>query len=133
MFLHAAICAINVVQLSNEIYRLRTKTNARTRKGKIKIPIPKNRRKGNGNEIVIQGCRGNNLKNISVSFPLGLMIGIVGVSGSGKSSLINDTLYPILNNHFYNGVKEVLPYDQIEGIKYLDKVVDVNQSPIGSS
>ena len=114
----------------NELLKVNTLT-ANYLKGEIKIPIPKNRRKGNGNELVIQGCRGNNLKNISVSFPLGLMIGVVGVSGSGKSSLINDTLYPILNNHFYNGVKEVLPYDQIEGIKYLDKVVDVNQSPIG--
>ncbi|MAD11401.1 MAG: excinuclease ABC subunit A [Flavobacteriaceae bacterium] len=113
-----------------ELLKVNTLT-ANYLKGKIKIPIPKNRRKGNGNELVIQGCRGNNLKNISVSFPLGLMIGVVGVSGSGKSSLINDTLYPILNNHFYNGVKEVLPYDQIKGIKYLDKVVDVNQSPIG--
>ena len=95
------------------------------------IPTPKARRKGNGNELVLEGCTGNNLKNISVRLPLGLMIGVTGVSGSGKSTLINETLYPILNAHFFNGVKTPLPYQKISGLKHLDKVVDINQSPIG--
>ncbi|MBN09018.1 MAG: excinuclease ABC subunit A [Flavobacteriaceae bacterium] len=99
--------------------------------GKLKIEVPKLRRNGNGNFISLKGCVGNNLKNINVDFPLGLMIGITGVSGSGKSSLVNETLYPILNNYFYNGNKEILPFNRIEGIKNIDKVVDVNQSPIG--
>ena len=99
--------------------------------GNLKIKVPKNRRAGNGKKITIEGCTGNNLKNISIDFPLGLMIGVTGVSGSGKSSLINDTLYPILNNHFYNGVKDILPFKSIKGIDNLDKVVDINQSPIG--
>ena len=99
--------------------------------GKLKIKIPKKRRKGNGKFLSIEKCSGNNLKNISVDFPLGVMIGVTGVSGSGKSSLINDTLYPILNNHIYKGVKEVLPYGKIIGIDNIDKVVDINQSPIG--
>ncbi|MGA0430413.1 MAG: excinuclease ABC subunit UvrA [Flavobacteriaceae bacterium] len=95
------------------------------------IPTPKARRKGNGNELVLEGCTGNNLKNISIRLPLGLMIGVTGVSGSGKSTLINETLYPILNAHFFNGVKTPLPYQKISGLKHLDKVVDINQSPIG--
>ena len=99
--------------------------------GKLKIKIPVSRRIGNGKNLSIEGCTGNNLKNISVNFPLGLMIGITGVSGSGKSSLVNDTLYPILNNHFYNGVKDILPFKKINGVDNLDKVVDINQSPIG--
>ena len=98
---------------------------------KKEIPIPLNRRKGNGKKLVLSGCHGNNLKDVSVSFPLGMMIGITGVSGSGKSTLINETLYPILNAHFFNGVKEPLPYKSIKGLKNLDKVVDINQSPIG--
>ena len=95
------------------------------------IQIPKNRRQGNGKRIVLSGCTGNNLKNIEIQIPLGIMIGVTGVSGSGKSTLINETLYPILNAHIYNGVKPPLPYKKIKGLKYLDKVVDVNQSPIG--
>ena len=95
------------------------------------IQIPKNRRQGNGKRIVLSGCTGNNLKNIEIHIPLGIMIGVTGVSGSGKSTLINETLYPILNAHIYNGVKPPLPYKKINGLKYLDKVVDVNQSPIG--
>ena len=95
------------------------------------IQIPKNRRQGNGKRIVLSGCTGNNLKNIEIQIPLGIMIGVTGVSGSGKSTLINETLYPILNAHIYNGVKPPLPYKKINGLKYLDKVVDVNQSPIG--
>ena len=95
------------------------------------IQIPKKRRQGNGKRIVLSGCTGNNLKNIEIQIPLGIMIGVTGVSGSGKSTLINETLYPILNAHIYNGVKPPLPYKKINGLKYLDKVVDVNQSPIG--
>ncbi len=96
-----------------------------------KIEIPVKRKKGNGKCIVLSGCTGNNLKNIEIYIPLGIMIGVTGVSGSGKSTLINETLYPILNAYIYNGVKQPLPYKKIEGIRYLDKVVDVNQSPIG--
>ena len=96
-----------------------------------KIEVPAERRKGNGKEIVLKGCTGNNLKNITVKFPLGLMIGVTGVSGSGKSTLINETLYPILNAHFFNGVKKPMPYKSIEGLEYIDKVIDIDQSPIG--
>ncbi|MDC1060882.1 excinuclease ABC subunit UvrA [Flavobacteriaceae bacterium] len=99
--------------------------------GKKTIAIPTHRRKGNGKELKLKGCTGNNLKNVNIALPLGLMIGVTGVSGSGKSTLINETLYPILNAHYYNGVKKPLPYTSIEGLQYLDKVVDVNQSPIG--
>ena len=94
------------------------------------IPIPDVRRKSN-DKLIIKGCIGNNLKNIKAEFPLGLMIAITGVSGSGKSTLINETLYPILNNHFFNGVKDPLPYKSIKGLDYLDKVIEINQSPIG--
>ena len=94
------------------------------------IPVPKLRRISK-HKLSIEGCTGNNLKNISVDFPLGLMIGVTGVSGSGKSTLINETLYPILNNHFFNGVKEPLPYKKINGLKHIDKVIEINQSPIG--
>jgi excinuclease ABC subunit A len=95
------------------------------------IEVPEKRRKGNGKRIILSGCTGNNLKNIDIQIPLGIMIGVTGVSGSGKSTLINETLYPILNAHIYNGVKTPLPFKKIEGLNYLDKVVDVNQSPIG--
>ena len=99
--------------------------------GKRKITIPKKRRSGNGKFLNLTGCTGNNLKNISVKIPLGLMVGVTGVSGSGKSSLINETLYPILNNYYFNGSKEPLPYKTIKGLESLDKVIDINQSPIG--
>lgn len=99
--------------------------------GKKEIEIPKMRRKGNGKKLVLSGVSGNNLKNISVEFPLGKMIGVTGVSGSGKSTLINETLYPILNAHFFNGVKKPMPYKKIEGLENIDKVIDINQSPIG--
>lgn len=99
--------------------------------GNRSIETPKTRRKGNGKFIELKGCTGNNLKNISVKFPLGKMIGVTGVSGSGKSTLINETLYPILNAHYFNGVKKPMPYKSIKGLEHIDKVIDINQSPIG--
>ncbi|WP_299123633.1 excinuclease ABC subunit UvrA [uncultured Tenacibaculum sp.] len=95
------------------------------------IAVPKERRKGNGNFIKLTGATGNNLKNVSVTFPLGQMICVTGVSGSGKSTLINETLYPILNAHIYRGVKKPMPYKKIEGLEHIDKVIDIDQSPIG--
>ena len=99
--------------------------------GERNIEIPKQRRKGNGNSLWLRGCRGNNLKNINVEFPLGKLILVTGVSGSGKSTLINETLYPILSKHFYRSLQQPMPYDSIEGLEYIDKVVNVDQSPIG--
>ncbi|MFC6860169.1 excinuclease ABC subunit UvrA [Zunongwangia atlantica] len=99
--------------------------------GKREIAVPKERRKGNGKEIKLTGATGNNLKNVSVQFPLGKMIAVTGVSGSGKSTLINETLYPIMNAHYFNGVKEPKPYKKIKGLDHIDKVIDINQSPIG--
>jgi excinuclease ABC subunit A len=99
--------------------------------GKKSIPVPKTRRKGNGKKIELKGCTGNNLKNVSVEFPLGKMIGVTGVSGSGKSTLINETLYPIMNAYYFNGVKKPMPYKSIKGLEHCDKVIDINQSPIG--
>ena len=99
--------------------------------GKKEIAVPKERRKGNGKKITLTGCTGNNLKNVSVEFPLGQMIGVTGVSGSGKSTLINETLYPIMNAHYFNGVKKPMPYKKITGLEHIDKVIDINQSPIG--
>ena len=99
--------------------------------GKKVIAVPKKRRKGNEKKITLSGCSGNNLKNVTVSFPLGQMIGVTGVSGSGKSTLINDTLYPIMNAYYFNGVRKPKPYKNIKGLEHIDKVIDVNQSPIG--
>ncbi len=99
--------------------------------GVKKIEVPKTRRKGNGKKIVLSGCTGNNLKNVKVEFPLGKMIGVTGVSGSGKSTLINETLYPIMNAYYFNGVKKPMPYKKITGLEHIDKVIDINQSPIG--
>lgn len=99
--------------------------------GTLKIEVPKKRRKGNGHKIKLNGATGNNLKNISVEFPLGKLICISGVSGSGKSTLINETLYPILNSHIYRGVKKPMPYTTIKGLEHIDKVIAINQSPIG--
>jgi len=96
-----------------------------------KIEIPKKRRKGNGKKIALKGASGNNLKNVDVEFPLGKMICVTGVSGSGKSTLINGTLYPILNHHIYRGVKKPMPYDSIKGIEHVDKIIAIDQSPIG--
>ncbi|OQD43272.1 excinuclease ABC subunit A [Croceivirga radicis] len=99
--------------------------------GKMEIPVPEKRRKGTGKNITLTGCTGNNLKNVTVKFPLGKMIGVTGVSGSGKSTLINETLYPIMNAHYFNGVKKPMPYKSIKGLEHIDKVIDINQSPIG--
>ena len=99
--------------------------------GKRAIELPEKRREGNGKSIWIKGAKGNNLKDIDVEFPLGKLIVVTGVSGSGKSTLINETLQPILSKHFYRSLKKPMPYDSIEGIDYIDKVVDVDQSPLG--
>jgi len=99
--------------------------------GKRCIEVPAERRIGNGKSLVLRGCKGNNLKNIDVEFPLGMLVCMTGVSGSGKSTLINETLYPILNKHIYNAIKEPMPYDAVEGLENIDKVVCVDQSPIG--
>ena len=95
------------------------------------IAVPKERRKGNGKFITIHGAKGNNLKNVDVSFPLGELIVVTGVSGSGKSTLINETLQPILSQHFYRSLKKPMAYDSVEGIDNIDKVVNVDQSPLG--
>jgi excinuclease ABC subunit A len=99
--------------------------------GKRSIAIPKTRRKGNGKKLSLKGASGHNLKNVSIDLPLGKFICVTGVSGSGKSSLINETLYPILSNYFYNAEKKPLPYKSIVGIENIDKVIDIDQSPIG--
>ena len=99
--------------------------------GKMKIEIPAERRKGNGHSLWIRGAKGNNLKNVDVEFPLGKLICVTGVSGSGKSTLINDTLQPILSQHFYRSLQDPLPYDSVEGLEHIDKVVNVDQSPLG--
>ncbi len=99
--------------------------------GEKEIAVPEKRRKGNGKSIVLKGATGNNLKNVNVTFPLGKMIVVTGVSGSGKSTLINETLYPIMNAHYFNGVKKPAPYKSIKGLDECDKVIDINQSPIG--
>ena len=99
--------------------------------GKERIEVPAVRRAGNGKSIKIFGARGNNLKSVDVEFPLGKLICVTGMSGGGKSSLVNETLQPILAKHFYRALKEPLPYDRVEGIEYIDKVVDVDQSPLG--
>ena len=100
-------------------------------RGELKIEIPKERRKGNGKQLVLKGASGHNLRNVDLSIPLGTFSCITGVSGSGKSTLINHTLYPILLQHIYNGVKKPLPYKSIEGLEHLDKVIEIDQSPIG--
>lgn len=101
--------------------------------GKREIPVPPVRRKGNGHFLELKGCKGNNLKNVDVKFPLGLFLCVTGVSGSGKSTLINDTLQPILSQKFYNSLKEPLEYKELLGLEYVDKVVTVDQAPIGRS
>ena len=99
--------------------------------GRKRIEIPAERRKGNGLTLGIRGARGNNLKDVNVDFPLGMLIGVAGVSGSGKSSLINETLMPVLKNKFYNAKLQPLPYDSIVGVENIDKLIEIDQSPIG--
>ncbi|WP_426063081.1 excinuclease ABC subunit UvrA [Flavobacterium sp. DSP2-3-1] len=99
--------------------------------GEMKIEVPAKRREGNGKFLKLTGATGNNLKNVSIELPLGKMICVTGVSGSGKSTLINETLYPILNAYYFNGVKKPQPYKKIEGLEHIDKVIDIDQSPIG--
>ena len=99
--------------------------------GKMAIPLPSKRRPGNGHSLILKGCTGNNLKNVTVEFPLGKLILVTGVSGSGKSTLINETLHPILSKHFYRSLQQPMPYESIEGLEYIDKVVNVDQTPIG--
>lgn len=99
--------------------------------GKRTIAVPEIRREGNGKSLVLKGATGNNLKNVNLEIPLGKLVVVTGLSGSGKSSLINGTLYPILNQHFYRAVKDPLPYKKLEGIDNIDKIVDVDQTPIG--
>lgn len=99
--------------------------------GSRQIPVPEKRRKGNGKKIRISGCTGHNLKEVTAAFPLGTLICVTGVSGSGKSTLINGTLYPIMNAHYFNGVKKPMPYKRISGLDHIDKVIDINQAPIG--
>lgn len=106
-------------------------TTAGYLKGLLKIEVPKTRRKGTGEFLELKGASGHNLKDVTVKFPLGCFISVTGVSGSGKSSLINQTLYPILNQHIYNGVKRPLDYKSIKGLEHIDKVIDIDQSPIG--
>ena len=100
-------------------------------RGEKSIEIPAERRNGNGQTLGIRGARGNNLKNVDVDFPLGMLIGISGVSGSGKSSLINETLMPVLKNRFYNARMQPLPYDELVGVENIDKLIEIDQSPIG--
>ena len=111
---------------------LKTQTiTAQYLNGKTEIEVPEKRREGNGKSIIIRGAKGNNLKNVDIEFPLGKLIVVTGVSGSGKSTLVNETLQPILSRHFYRSLKKPMPYDSIEGIDNIDKVVNVDQSPIG--
>ncbi len=110
--------------------RLKTDTAAYL-SGKKQIEIPQKRRKGNGKALILNGCTGNNLQQVNIKLPLGTMIGVTGVSGSGKSSLINETLYRILNQHFFRAVKKPLPYSTVHGLEHIDKVIDINQTPIG--
>jgi len=100
-------------------------------RGEKKIEVPRQRRKGKGSVLILSGCKGNNLQNVTVAFPLGMLICVTGVSGSGKSTLVNETLQPILSRHFYRSDKEPLEYASIEGLKLIDKVVQVDQSPLG--
>ncbi|GCD76761.1 UvrABC system protein A [Thermaurantimonas aggregans] len=113
-----------------ELLKANTDTALYLRNEKV-IPIPPQRRKGNGKTLTLKGAKGHNLKNVTLQLPLGTFICVTGVSGSGKSSLITETLFPILSNHFYRSLAEPLPYDSIEGIENIDKVIDIDQSPIG--
>ena len=121
-----------IVWLGSPTEMMKTHTlTAEYLNGEERIEIPKKRREGNGLELVLNGATGNNLKNVDVRIPLGKLVVVTGVSGSGKSTLINETLYRILNHHFFRAEKEPMPYKKIEGLEHLDKVIDVDQSPIG--
>lgn len=100
-------------------------------KGERQIEVPNERRKGTGEQLILKGAVGHNLKDVQVKLPLGTLICVTGVSGSGKSSLINETLYPILRKHFYKSIKRPLPYKELKGIEHVDKVIEIDQSPIG--
>jgi excinuclease ABC subunit A len=113
-----------------EILKTNTLTADYLKRNK-EIPLPDERRKSNGRVLTIKGASGNNLKNVDVAFPLGTFICVTGVSGSGKSTLVNETLYPILSQHIYKSVKDPLPFNSVEGLEYIDKVVDVDQAPLG--
>jgi excinuclease ABC subunit A len=113
-----------------EILKTNTLTADYLKRNK-EIPLPEARRKSNGRVLTIKGASGNNLKNVDVAFPLGTFICVTGVSGSGKSTLVNETLYPILSQHIYKSVKDPLPFNSVEGLEYIDKVVDVDQAPLG--
>src|SRR5690606_22470341 len=113
-----------------DFIKLSTETAAYLNK-QIAIEIPQKRRKGSGKFIELKGASGNNLKAVNLKLPLGKMVCVTGVSGSGKSTLINETLYPILNAHLYNGVKKPLPYQSINGLEHIDKVIEISQTPIG--
>ena len=117
----------------SDIKKIRNSITAKYLSKEKQIDIPKTRRKGNGKFLILKGARGNNLKNINIEFPLGKMICITGVSGSGKSSLINQTLYPLLSREFYNSNIKPLKYTSSEGLLYLDKVINIDQSPIGKT
>ncbi len=114
----------------NQMLKKNTLTASYLR-GDMQIEVPQNRRAGNGHILRLLGAKGNNLKNVQAEFPLGKLICVTGVSGSGKSTLVNDTLYPILSKHFYRSLKEPMPYESIEGTEFIDKVVAVDQSPLG--
>ncbi len=114
-----------------EIEDVKESVTGRYLSGALQIPIPPERRKGNGLKIALKGASGNNLKDVSLEIPLGTFTAVTGVSGSGKSTLIMDTLYRILSNHFYNAKWEISPYKSISGLEHIDKVIDINQNPIG--
>lgn len=120
-----------VAQGSPDVFCKLDTATARYLRDDLKIEIPKTRRKGTGKTLSLKGASGNNLQNVSIDIPLGTFVCITGVSGSGKSTLINETLYPILRQHFYKSVKKPLAYKSIEGMEHLDKVIDIDQSPIG--
>ena len=118
---------------ANPIDKLESKISLTTQylKGEMEIAVPSKRRKGNGKYLELNGASGHNLKNVNLKIPLGTLTCVSGVSGSGKSSLINHTLYPILLNHIYNGVRKPLPYKSVKGLEHLDKVIEIDQNPIG--
>lgn len=120
-----------VAQGTPEEFLAQGSTTAKFLSNELRIEVPKHRRQGNGKYLALKGATGNNLKDVDVVFPLGTFIGVTGVSGSGKSSLINETLYPVLHNYVYSGRYRPLPYKKIEGLEHIDKVIDIDQSPIG--